>query len=90
MVSPFHANHAPFPKERSPKIDREQANMGVALGDFNHSGRESIAITHFSEDYAILYRNDGGLNFSDVAHSARIAQIHDAVCGVGRCVFRFE
>src|ERR1700761_5485565 len=52
----------------------EQANMGVALGDYTHTGRSSIAITHFSEDYAILYRNDGTLNFTDVAHNAHIAQ----------------
>ena len=51
----------------------EQANMGVALGDYTRTGRESIAITHFSEDYAVLYRNDGALNFTDVAHAAKIA-----------------
>jgi hypothetical protein len=48
--------------------------MGVALGDYTRTGRASIAITHFSEEYAILYRNDGELNFTDVAHPARIAQ----------------
>ena len=52
----------------------EQANMGIALGDYTHTGLQSIAISHFSEDYAVLYRNDGGLNFTDVAHSAHIAQ----------------
>lgn len=52
----------------------EQANMGVALGDYTRTGRQSIAISHFSEDYAVLYRNDGALNFTDVAHAAKIAQ----------------
>lgn len=52
----------------------EQANMGVALGDYTRTGRQSIAISHFSEDYAVLYRNEGSLNFTDVAHSARIAK----------------
>jgi hypothetical protein len=52
----------------------EQANMGVALGDYTRTGKESIAITHFSEEYAILYRNDGALDFTDVAHAANIAQ----------------
>ena len=51
----------------------EQANMGVALGDYTRSGREGIAISHFSEDYAVLYRNDGDMNFTDVAHTAQIA-----------------
>jgi len=52
----------------------EQANMGIALGDYTRTGRQSIAISHFSEDYAVLYRNEGSLNFTDVAHTAHIAQ----------------
>ena len=52
----------------------EQANMGVALGDYTRTGRQSIAISHFSEDYMVLYRNDGSLNFTDVAHPAGVAK----------------
>lgn len=52
----------------------EQANMGVAIGDYTRTGRQSVAITHFSEDYAVLYRNEGGMNFTDVAHGAQVAQ----------------
>jgi hypothetical protein len=52
----------------------EQANMGVALGDYMHAGRFSIAISHFSEEYATLYRNDGGLNFTDVSYPSGIAR----------------
>lgn len=52
----------------------EQANMGLALGDFMHTGRMSVAITHFSDDYAVLYRNEGNLNFSDISHAAGIAR----------------
>ncbi len=52
----------------------EQANMGVALGDYLNSGRASIAITHFSKEYTVLYRNDGDLNFTDVSYAAGIAQ----------------
>jgi enediyne biosynthesis protein E4 len=51
----------------------EQANMGIAVGDYDHSGRPSIAITHFSDEYAALFRNDGQLNFTDVSYLARIA-----------------
>ncbi len=61
----------------------EQANMGVALGDYTRTGRESIAITHFSEEYAILFRNDGPLNFTDVAHVAHIAQPTGSLVGWG-------
>jgi hypothetical protein len=51
----------------------EQANMGVALGDYLHTGRFSIAITHFSEEYTTLFRNDGDWNFTDVSFDGRIA-----------------
>ena len=51
----------------------EQANMGVALGDYLHTGRFSIAITHFSDEYAALFRNDGGMSFTDVSYTSGIA-----------------
>ncbi|WP_313900680.1 CRTAC1 family protein [Edaphobacter flagellatus] len=61
----------------------EQANMGVAVGDFMHTGRMSIAITHFSDEYAVLYRNDGNLNFSDISHAAGIARSTTPFVGWG-------
>jgi len=51
----------------------EQANMGVALGDYLHTGRFSIAVSHFSDEYAVLYRNDGDLNFSEESYASGIA-----------------
>ncbi len=51
----------------------EQANMGVALGDYLHTGRFSIFITHFSDEYAVLYRNDGDMNFADESYASGIA-----------------
>ena len=47
------------------------ANMGVALGDYLHNGLPSIAITHFSEQYLQLFRNDGKLNFTDVSNISK-------------------
>lgn len=61
----------------------EQANMGIALGDYARTGRESIAISHFSEDYLVLYRNEGEMNFTDVAHAARIAKATEPYVGWG-------
>jgi hypothetical protein len=49
------------------------ANMGVALGDYLHSGLFSIAISHFSDQYLELFRNDGNLSFTDVSYLAKIA-----------------
>lgn len=51
-----------------------QANMGAALDDYNHTGRFSIAITHFNEQYTALFRNDGNMNFTDVSYASGIAQ----------------
>ncbi len=51
-----------------------QANMGVALGDYLHTGRMSILISHFDNEYAVLYRNEGGLTFTDASMSSGIAK----------------
>jgi hypothetical protein len=44
---------------------RDQAGMGVGLGDFNLDGNLDILKSHFAEDTSILYRNDGKGNFTD-------------------------
>jgi hypothetical protein len=49
---------------------RAQASMGIALGDYNHSGRLGLFITTFSDDYKTLYRNDGDSSFTDVSFKA--------------------
>ena len=37
----------------------EQGGMGVAVGDYDRSGRFSLFKTNFAEEYNDLYRNDG-------------------------------
>ncbi len=44
---------------------REQAHMGVAVGDYNNDGRDDLHITNFANDFNVLYRNDGR-SFTDV------------------------
>ncbi len=61
----------------------EQANMGLAVGDYTRTGNMSIAISHFSDEYMELYRNDGKLNFTDVAHSAQVAKSSTPYVGWG-------
>src|SRR5579862_177255 len=68
----------------------EQANMGVALGDYLHTGRFSIGVTHFSEEYAALYRNDGELNFTDVSYASGIAQSTTSYVGWGDAFFDLD
>jgi len=61
----------------------EQANMGLAVGDYENKGRMSIAISHFSDEYMALYRNDGAMNFTDVSHSAGVAHATETYVGWG-------
>ena len=44
----------------------EQGCMGVAVGDYDGSGRESLYVTNFAEEYNALYKNEGGF-FTDVS-----------------------
>jgi enediyne biosynthesis protein E4 len=54
---------------------REQAAMGIAVGDYNRDGKVDFYITNFSDDYNTLYRNDGEASFSDVSFAAGIANL---------------
>lgn len=61
----------------------EQANMGVAIGDYLHTGRFSVAISHFSEEYTTLFRNDGGDSFTDVSNEVGLTQATEPYVGWG-------
>ncbi|MGH9405301.1 MAG: CRTAC1 family protein [Terriglobia bacterium] len=61
----------------------DQANMGIALGDYMHTGRFSVAITHFSYEYAALFQNDGDMNFTDVSYASGIARSTGRYVGWG-------
>ena len=45
---------------------REQAGMGLAVGDYDNDGRVDFYITNFSDDTNTLLHNDGGGQFTDV------------------------
>jgi len=62
---------------------REQASMGMAVGDYNHDGRVDFYITNFSDDYNTLYRNDGDASFTDVSFHADIADLTIPFLGWG-------
>jgi hypothetical protein len=50
-----------------------QGSMGVAIGDYLHTGRPSIFITNFADQYDTLYRNDGDYNFRDISFPSGLA-----------------
>ncbi len=62
---------------------KEQANMGIAEGDYLNNGRMSFVISHFSDEYATLYRNDGPMDFSDVSFASGIAHASAPYVGWG-------
>jgi hypothetical protein len=61
----------------------DQANMGLALGDYLHNGRMSVAISHFDVEYTALYRNDGRMNFTDTSIASGIARGTQGYVGWG-------
>jgi enediyne biosynthesis protein E4 len=61
----------------------EMAGMGVAVCDFNHTGNFSIHVTNFEDQDNSLYRNDGNLEFTDVASAAGFGEITVPFMGWG-------
>ena len=54
---------------------REQAGMGLAIGDYDNDGRLDFHVTNFSDDSNVLYHNDGEGNFTDVTFQAGLGEI---------------
>jgi enediyne biosynthesis protein E4 len=55
------------------KDGREVASMGLAVGDYENNGLLDIYDTDFSDDYKVLFRNEGAANFTDVSYRAGVA-----------------
>ena len=53
---------------------REISNMGIAAGDYMNNGHLDIVNTSFSDDYNVLFQNDGTGFFTDVSYQAGIAE----------------
>jgi enediyne biosynthesis protein E4 len=68
----------------------EQANMGVALGDYLHTGRMDLLLSHFDIEYAALYRNEGAMNFNDVSIASGIARGTQGYVGWGDAFVDFD
>ena len=68
---------------------REQAGMGVAIGDFNGDGKLDIFKTNFSDDTSTLYRNNGNGTFDDVTFAAGLG-LHTQYLGWGTAFFDLD
>jgi enediyne biosynthesis protein E4 len=79
-----------FPKGVAVSEDgAEQGGMGVAVGDYDNSGRPSLFVTNFSEEYDALYRNDGEY-LTDVSFRAKVAPASLPYVGWGTAFFDYD
>jgi enediyne biosynthesis protein E4 len=67
----------------------EQAGMGVGIGDFNLDGNLDILKTHFADDTAVLYRNDGRGSFEDVTNASGLG-VETRYISWGAGIFDFD
>jgi hypothetical protein len=68
----------------------EQANMGVASGDPMHEGKTSLLISHFDNEYAAYFKNEGDMTFSDESIASGIARGTQGFVGWGDAFVDFS
>jgi hypothetical protein len=69
---------------------REQAGMGVAVGDYDNDGQVDFHITNFSDDSNVLYHNDGDGNFTDVTFLAGLGEVTIPFLGWGTSFLDYD
>ncbi len=67
----------------------EQGGMGVAVADYDSSGRLSLFVSNFAEEYNALYRNEGDYS-SDVSFRSRTAPSSLPYVGWGTAFFDYD
>src|SRR5687767_830561 len=69
---------------------REQAGMGLAVGDYDNDGRVDFHVTNFSDDSNTLYHNDGDNNFTDVTFQVGLGEVSIPFLGWGTSFLDFD
>jgi hypothetical protein len=67
----------------------EQGSMGVAVGDYDRSGRLGLFVTNFSEEYNNLYRNEG-THFTEMAFRSKTGAVGLPFVGWGTALFDYD
>ena len=62
---------------------RDVANMGIAAGDYENNGHLDLVNTTFSDDYDVVFKNDGTGSFNDVSYEVGVAQATIPFVGFG-------
>jgi enediyne biosynthesis protein E4 len=69
---------------------REQAGMGLGVGDYDNDGRVDLFVTNFSDDSNTLYHNDGDGNFTDVTFQAGMGEPSIPFLGWGTAFLDYD
>lgn len=69
---------------------REQAAMGIGVGDYNRDGKIDFYITNFSDDYNTLYHNDGEASFTDISAKAGLVNVTIPFLGWGTAFLDYD
>ncbi len=67
-----------------------QGSMGIAVGDYLHTGLFAFFVTNFSQEYHILYRHDAPLIFTDASFQAGTARVPGVWVGWGTAFFDYD
>jgi enediyne biosynthesis protein E4 len=65
---------------------KARAGMGIAVGDFDNSGKPGVAITNFDNEMIGLYRAANGASYDDIAIPAGVGAPSRSTLGFG-CAF---
>ncbi|HKN22413.1 MAG TPA: CRTAC1 family protein, partial [Terracidiphilus sp.] len=68
----------------------QQGSMGLAVGDYLHTGLFSFLVTNFSDEHETLYRQDSPLNFTDVSYASGVAAVSVPFVGWGTAFVDFD
>jgi hypothetical protein len=69
---------------------REAAAMGVAVGDYMNNGLLDFAISDFSDESKLLFRNQGNGGFSEVSMRSGIGKVSIPFLGWGDAFLDFD
>lgn len=69
---------------------KEQGSMGVAVGDYNHTGRWSMLVTNFADEYNSLFRHEKAFVFTDVSFASQTAKVSLPLVGWGAHLFDYD
>ena len=79
-----------LPDGRGRQRGRRRAGQhGSGVGDYDNTGRFSLFVTNFSEEYNALYHNDGD-HFTDVSFRSRTAAVSLPFVGWGNAFFDYD